>query len=410
VADEFVYAANCHCRTCRRATGSAFKPFAGIERDKLRITKGEDILTIFGDENTNDTRCKLCGSFLYSIVRDGTFVHVAMGTLVDDPTIRPTEHIFLGSKAPWFTITDDTVTTIVSHPGAGTAQQRPRPAAERSPFTRLPDGSNGVFDPGWDVSQDTDEKGALFLANYGLGTPFIEDMKLCAALGSYWPAVAPDATRTFQPAKEPQGSPWPWPTIAPLTDEEIGIQEVKGGGFFPWDGVRGPTIVKRDDEEMVQYPDINHVDYIDLPGKVTALLTARIDLEEYQRRVLAMASVYWALGIRDEDFLRRYNTEENALNRLHLAKSRWTVVSFRKLDEPDSELQSAEREIHARLEPRHLYRFHVYRAGRQVTDSQDVKKVLVEMQDQVLLYVDSVNVVLRYKGGRWLREKTILTS
>jgi hypothetical protein len=34
-------------------------------------------------------------------------VHVAMGTLVDDPTIRPTCHIFVGSKAPWFTIADD---------------------------------------------------------------------------------------------------------------------------------------------------------------------------------------------------------------------------------------------------------------------------------------------------------------
>lgn len=32
VADEFVYAANCHCSNYRRATGSAFKPSAGIER------------------------------------------------------------------------------------------------------------------------------------------------------------------------------------------------------------------------------------------------------------------------------------------------------------------------------------------------------------------------------------------
>jgi hypothetical protein len=107
VADEFVYAANCHCSNCRRATGSAFKPFAGIERDKLNITKGEDNLTIFGEKDGNDTRCKLCGSFLYSVVRNGTFVHVAMGTLLDDPTIRPTKHIFVGSKARWFTITDD---------------------------------------------------------------------------------------------------------------------------------------------------------------------------------------------------------------------------------------------------------------------------------------------------------------
>ena len=29
-----------------------------------------------------------------------------MGTLVDEPSIRPTMHIFVGSKAPWFEITD----------------------------------------------------------------------------------------------------------------------------------------------------------------------------------------------------------------------------------------------------------------------------------------------------------------
>ena len=28
-----------------------------------------------------------------------------MGTLLDDPGIRPSKHIFVGSKAPWFTIT-----------------------------------------------------------------------------------------------------------------------------------------------------------------------------------------------------------------------------------------------------------------------------------------------------------------
>jgi hypothetical protein len=107
VADEFRYAANCHCSNCRRATGSAFKPFAGIERDKLRITVGEDNFVIFGQADNHDAHCATCGSLLYSVVRDGAFVHVAMGTLVDDPTIRPSKHIFVGSKAPWFVIADD---------------------------------------------------------------------------------------------------------------------------------------------------------------------------------------------------------------------------------------------------------------------------------------------------------------
>jgi hypothetical protein len=33
-------------------------------------------------------------------------VHVAMGTLVDAPSIRPDKHIFVGSKAAWYEITD----------------------------------------------------------------------------------------------------------------------------------------------------------------------------------------------------------------------------------------------------------------------------------------------------------------
>jgi hypothetical protein len=107
VADEFLYASNCHCSRCRAATGSAFKPFAGIEREKLEIVEGADQLVLHGDETLNDTRCAACGSLIFSVVRDGEYVHVAMGSLVDAPSLRPTKHIFVGSKAPWFEITDD---------------------------------------------------------------------------------------------------------------------------------------------------------------------------------------------------------------------------------------------------------------------------------------------------------------
>jgi hypothetical protein len=107
VADAFQYAMNCHCSRCRAATGAAFKPFAGIERGKLEITDGQDALLVVGDEDLNDTRCGTCGSLLFSVVRDGAYVHVALGSLVHEPSIRPTKHIYVGSKAPWFEITDD---------------------------------------------------------------------------------------------------------------------------------------------------------------------------------------------------------------------------------------------------------------------------------------------------------------
>jgi len=107
VEDAFLYAGNCHCSNCRASTGSAFKPFAGIEREKIEVVEGADTLLVWGEPDANHTRCGICGSLLYSVVADGARVHVALGSLADDPSIRPSGHIFVGSKAPWFEITDD---------------------------------------------------------------------------------------------------------------------------------------------------------------------------------------------------------------------------------------------------------------------------------------------------------------
>jgi hypothetical protein len=108
VEDAFRYAMNCHCSNCRRATGSAFKPFAGIDSNKLRIVSGQDLVSLYGDaEEAHDVHCMRCGSLLYSIVNNGTTAHVTMGTLVEAPSIKPSAHIFVGSKAAWHEITDD---------------------------------------------------------------------------------------------------------------------------------------------------------------------------------------------------------------------------------------------------------------------------------------------------------------
>ena len=107
VDDAFEYAVNCHCSNCRRLTGAAFKPLAGIASGKLTLVRGADAVLRYGEGASYNIGCRTCGAFLYAVVRNGAYVHVAMGTLVDTPRIRPTAHIFVGSKAPWFTITDD---------------------------------------------------------------------------------------------------------------------------------------------------------------------------------------------------------------------------------------------------------------------------------------------------------------
>jgi hypothetical protein len=106
VTDAFEYGAICHCSECRKTTGSASKPFLGIRQEELRIDEGVDDLAAFGDTQGHDTRCARCGCLLYSVVREGQYVHVAMGSLIDSPTMRPNHHIFVGSKAEWDEILD----------------------------------------------------------------------------------------------------------------------------------------------------------------------------------------------------------------------------------------------------------------------------------------------------------------
>lgn len=107
VADAFRYAVYCHCSLCRRRTGSAFKALAGIAAEKLALRAEDADVATLGGDGWHDVSCRHCGSLLYAVVRDGTFVHVAMGTLAEAPSIRPSMHVFVGSKAPWYEINDD---------------------------------------------------------------------------------------------------------------------------------------------------------------------------------------------------------------------------------------------------------------------------------------------------------------
>src|SRR3569833_2466548 len=106
VANAIEYALNCHCKDCQRTTGSAFKPFAAIPAAKFAITAGAEHLRRDGDDRGHNAFCGRCSSLLYSLVRDGAFVHVTLGTLQQSPDLTPTAHIFVRSKAPWHVIGD----------------------------------------------------------------------------------------------------------------------------------------------------------------------------------------------------------------------------------------------------------------------------------------------------------------
>jgi hypothetical protein len=108
VSDEFVVAFICHCSNCRATTGSAFLPWGEIAREKFRVTKGAASLTFLGEERADhEMRCGVCWSLVYWTARDGGYVRVPYGTLIDEPALKPMAHMFVGSKAPWYEILDD---------------------------------------------------------------------------------------------------------------------------------------------------------------------------------------------------------------------------------------------------------------------------------------------------------------
>jgi hypothetical protein len=106
VDDAFRYAAYCHCSNCRTRTGSAFSSFGGIERSKIEIVEGQNATSTFGDTDKHTCFCKICGTTLFAVFGDPAMAHVQLGTLIDAPGIKPGEHIFVGSKAPWYEICD----------------------------------------------------------------------------------------------------------------------------------------------------------------------------------------------------------------------------------------------------------------------------------------------------------------
>ena len=100
---------HCHCSMCRRIHGAAFATYGAVPRKKFRWTSGEDTVKRYqSSEALERTFCNHCGSTLQAILEmEPDVLYLALGTTDGDPKCRPSMHIFVGSKAPWYEITDD---------------------------------------------------------------------------------------------------------------------------------------------------------------------------------------------------------------------------------------------------------------------------------------------------------------
>ena len=98
----------CHCRYCQRQTGSAFSAVTMAPLTQFTVLNGEQLIARFESSPGNyRCFCSACGSMLfYEQSAEPEIIYFSLGT-VDDCTLKPQSHAFMGSKAAWYEVNDD---------------------------------------------------------------------------------------------------------------------------------------------------------------------------------------------------------------------------------------------------------------------------------------------------------------
>ncbi len=93
----------CHCKFCRKDTGSAHASNLFSSTAKLQWLKGKNEVKTFDYNNSGHVKsfCPNCSSALPNIQMDGKLLVVPAGSLDSDIEIIPTGHIFLSERANW---------------------------------------------------------------------------------------------------------------------------------------------------------------------------------------------------------------------------------------------------------------------------------------------------------------------
>jgi hypothetical protein len=100
---------HCHCSRCRRARSAAHATNGFVDPATFRWTRGEELLDVYKvpeAERFTQTFCRTCGSAMPRAFPNRPFVVIPMGSVDGDPGTRPCEHIYVGSKTPWYEIAD----------------------------------------------------------------------------------------------------------------------------------------------------------------------------------------------------------------------------------------------------------------------------------------------------------------
>ena len=98
----------CHCKDCRKASGSAHSANAPVDRTDFLVLEGRSLIREF-ESSPGKFRafCSNCGSPLYAYLTSvPEVVRVRLGGLDTQFFGRPQAHTWVSDKAPWEPITD----------------------------------------------------------------------------------------------------------------------------------------------------------------------------------------------------------------------------------------------------------------------------------------------------------------
>jgi hypothetical protein len=119
---------NCHCSMCRKHHGAPFATFVSAPLAGFRWISGEDSISMYAASSAGArSSCKVCGSVTPIIMKEMNIALCPAGNLDGDLGITPQAHIFTGSKASWYEITDSLPQHVEYPPEFGmTGVQRPK--------------------------------------------------------------------------------------------------------------------------------------------------------------------------------------------------------------------------------------------------------------------------------------------
>ena len=95
---------HCHCRTCRKAHGSAFSSVARVMDRDFQL-KGQENLNHFESSKGKQRYfCRNCGTQVYAKKEHTDYLILRLGSLDSDPGSNEKNHIWLSEKASWYSL------------------------------------------------------------------------------------------------------------------------------------------------------------------------------------------------------------------------------------------------------------------------------------------------------------------